>query len=118
MTFVKTLERMAGATLHSMMRLAQFLDIAALVAVAPKDAHLLLRSDAHARGVRRCDREVAERKDSPRTFHTKCEPTKGGGFTVELARSKPEIPWVPPRPSSRAQATSVQEATPMPRIPR
>ncbi len=90
MAFRHELEAMPQATLHFDDESGgQFLDVAAIVAAAPKDAHLYCCGPAPM-----LQAFEAATQDWPRErvhveyFTTKeLPPTKKGGFTVELARS-------------------------------
>ena len=89
MAFRQELEAMPQATLHFDDESGGFLDVAAIVAAAPKDAHLYCCGPAPM-----LQAFEAATKDWPREqihieYFTAKElpPSKKGGFTVELARS-------------------------------
>jgi ferredoxin-NADP reductase len=89
MAFLKELEAMPQAALHFDDEHGGFLDVAAIVAAAPKDAHLYCCGPAPM-----LQAFETATKDWPREqvhveYFTPKEltPAKKGGFTVELARS-------------------------------
>jgi ferredoxin-NADP reductase len=93
MAFLDALERMAPSQFHfDDENAGKFLDIAGIVAKAPKDAHLYCCGPTPM-----LNAFEAVAKDWPREqihieyFTPKAEPAKKGGFTVELARSKQEF---------------------------
>jgi ferredoxin-NADP reductase len=93
MAFLDALEGMAGARLHFDDEVeGRFLDVAAIVAQAPADAHLYCCGPSAMMNAF----ETAT-KDWPRAqvhveyFTPKTEPARKGGFTVELARSGQEF---------------------------
>ena len=93
MTFLKALEAMASATLHFDDEAdGKFLDIAALVAEAPKDGHLYCCGPASMLAVfETATANWPRERIHAEYFTSKVEPAKTGGFTVELARSKDEF---------------------------
>jgi ferredoxin-NADP reductase len=93
MAFLQALEAMAPAQFHFDDEAAgTFLDIASIVAQAPKDAHLYCCGPAPMLAA-----FEAATADWPREqihieyFTPKAAPAKTGGFTVELARSHQEF---------------------------
>jgi ferredoxin-NADP reductase len=93
MAFLQALEKMAGAQFHFDDESAgRFLDVAALVAGAPKDAHLYCCGPTPM-----LNAFEAATKEWPREqihveyFTPKAQPDKKGGFIVELARSGQEF---------------------------
>jgi ferredoxin-NADP reductase len=93
MAFLSALEAMAGAQFHFDDESGgKFLDVGALVAAAPKDAHLyccgptpMLKAFETATANRPREQVHIE------YFTPKQEAAKSGGFTVELARSGKEF---------------------------
>ena len=93
MAFLETLEGMAPSQFHfDDENTGKFLDIAGIVAQAPKDAHLYCCGPTPM-----LNAFEAATKDWPREqihieyFTPRAEPAKKGGFTVELARSHQEF---------------------------
>jgi ferredoxin-NADP reductase len=93
MAFLETLEGMAPSQFHfDDENTGKFLDIAGIVAQAPKDAHLYCCGPTPM-----LNAFEAATKDWPREqihieyFTPRAEPAKKGGFTVELARSHREF---------------------------
>jgi ferredoxin-NADP reductase len=93
MAFLDALEGMAPADFHfDDESMGKFLDIAGIVAQAPKDAHLYCCGPTPM-----LNAFEAATTDWPREqihveyFTAKAEPAKQGGFTVELARSAREF---------------------------
>ncbi|HET7157025.1 MAG TPA: PDR/VanB family oxidoreductase, partial [Hyphomicrobiaceae bacterium] len=90
MAFRRELEAMPQATLHFDDESGgQFLDVAAIVAAAPKDAHLYCCGPAPMlQAFEAATKEWPRERVHVEYFTTKeLPPTKKGGFTVELARS-------------------------------
>jgi ferredoxin-NADP reductase len=93
MAFLESLEGMAPSEFHfDDENAGKFLDVAGIVAKAPKDAHLYCCGPTPM-----LNAFESATKDWPREqvhieyFTPKAEPAKKGGFTVELARSKQEF---------------------------
>jgi ferredoxin-NADP reductase len=93
MAFLEALEGMEPATFHFDDEAAgKFLDIAALVAQAPKDAHLYCCGPAPMLAAFEAATMNWPREQVHIEYFTpKAEPAKSGGFTVELARSGQEF---------------------------
>jgi tetrachlorobenzoquinone reductase len=89
MAFLHSLESMAPAHLHFDDESAgKFLDIAAIVAEAPKDAHLYCCGPAPMmQAFETATADWPREQVHVEYFTAKQEPAKKGGFTVELARS-------------------------------
>ena len=90
MMFLKALEATASATLHFDDEAGgKFLDIAALVAQAPRDGHLYCCGPAPMLAAFETATANWPREQiHVEYFTSKADPAKIGGFTVELARSK------------------------------
>jgi tetrachlorobenzoquinone reductase len=91
--FLTALEVIAGTTLHfDDAAGGKVLDIAALVADAPKDAHIYCCGPAPMLvAFETATANWPREQIHVEYFTPKAEPAKTGGFTVELARSKDEF---------------------------
>jgi ferredoxin-NADP reductase len=93
MAFLDALTAKAGATLHfDDENVGTFLDVAGIVGAAPRDAHLYCCGPAPMMTAFEAATASWPRGQVHVEYFTpRAEPTKKGGFTVELARSKQEF---------------------------